>query len=210
VTVGVGWEERGVESKISRKLCRSSATWASVIATVVVAGCSSGSSSDPAPAAGSPSGSGPTSPSSAPPSSVSPTDVARQQAISAYLGMWEDMAAAGETSNWQDARLGQHATGTALTNVTRGLYADKTNGLVSKGRPKNAPQVSSVEPQAAPTKVIIADCGDSTNWLQYRADNGQPADNSPGGRREINAVVEMQGDGAWRVTDFGVHGIGTC
>jgi len=196
---------------ISQEVRRSTTICASLIVTALVAaGCSSGSPSDPAPADGGPSASRPASPPTTPSPSASPADAARRGAITAYLGMWEDMAAAGETSNWQDARLGQHATGTALTNVTRGLYTDKANGLVSKGRPKNTPQVSSVEPPSAPTKVIVADCGDSTNWLQYRVDNGQPADNSPGGRREINAVVEKQTDGAWRVTDFGVHGIGTC
>ncbi|MPZ79679.1 MAG: hypothetical protein GEV28_04475 [Actinophytocola sp.] len=124
--------------------------------------------------------------------------------------MWEDYAVAAETSNWQDPRLGQHATGTALTNITRGLYTDKANGLVSKGRPKVDPQVSSVEPASAPVKVIIADCGDSTDWIQYRVDTGEPADDIPGGRREINAVVEKQAGGAWQVTDFGVQEIGTC
>jgi hypothetical protein len=136
--------------------------------------------------------------------------VAGQQAVDAYLGMWEDYAVAAETSNWQDPRLSRHATSIALTNITRGLYTDKTNGLVSKGRPKLYPQVSSVEPQSAPTKITVADCGDSTDWVQYRADTGEPADDSPGGRREINAVVEKQADGAWRVTDFGVQEIGSC
>ncbi len=120
------------------------------------------------------------------------------------------MAVAAETSNWQDARLGQHATATALTNITRGLYADKANGLVTKGQPKNSPTVSSVEPPSAPIKVIVADCGDDSNWQHYRADNGQLANDGPSGRRQINAVVERQQDGTWRVTDFGIHKVGSC
>jgi hypothetical protein len=124
--------------------------------------------------------------------------------------MWEDYAVAAETSNWQDPRLGQHATGIALTNITRGLYTDKTNGVVSKGRPKLDPSVLSMEPPTAPIKVIVTDCGDSTDWIQYRADTGEPADDSPGGRREINAIVEKQADSAWRVTDFGIHEVGSC
>jgi hypothetical protein len=124
--------------------------------------------------------------------------------------MWDDMAVASEASDWQDPRLGQHATGTALTNITRGLYADKANGLITKGRPKNSPQVTFVEPPAVPNKVIIADCGDDSHWQHYRADTGQPANDGPSGRRQINAVVERQQDGAWRVTDFGIHEVGTC
>lgn len=124
--------------------------------------------------------------------------------------MWEDYATAAETSNWQDPQLSQHATGIALTNITRGLYTAKTNGRVSRGRPKLDPQVSSVEPADAPSKVVIADCGDSTDWIQVRADTGEPVDDAPGGRRQINAVVEKQTDGVWRVSDFGVHEVGSC
>ncbi|PKV94758.1 hypothetical protein ATK30_5643 [Amycolatopsis echigonensis] len=175
----------------------------------MAAGCSAGSPSDPAPAGSSEAPGAPTS-AAAPPASTAPADAARQGAVAAYLGMWEDMAAAAKTSNWQDPRLGQHATATALTNITRGLYADKANGLVTKGQPKNSPKVSSVEPPTDPTKVIVADCGDDSNWQHYRADNGQPANDGPSGRRQINAVVERQGDGAWRVTDFGIHEVGSC
>jgi hypothetical protein len=190
---------------------RSVAVLASLAAAAVLAAaCSSGSPSTSAPPFGNSSSGAPVSPSETPTSSASPVDMARQQAIATYLGMWEDMAVAAETSNWEDPRLASHATGIALTNITRGLYTDNKNGLVSKGRPKNNPQVSSAEPPPDPVKVIISDCGDSTEWIQYRVDTGQPADASPGGRRQINAIVEKQPDGVWRVTDFGVHGIGTC
>lgn len=198
-----------MKSVVSRGVRRSAAVWWSVIVTVLASGCSSSSPSDPS-SAGNPSSSGSASSPSAPSASSSPADAAHQGAISAYLGMWEDMAAASETSNWQDQRLSQHAVGTALTNITRGLYADKANGLVTKGRPKNSPQVSSIEPPSAPTKVVISDCGDDSNWQHYRADNGQPANDGPSGRRQINAVVERQKDGAWRVTDFGIHEVGSC
>lgn len=199
-----------MESTVTRCGQSAAVLWIGVMAVgVLVAGCSAGSSTTPPQASDGQPGAQPSALSSAP-SQTSPADAARQGAITAYLGMWEDMATAGETSNWQDPRLGLHATATALTNITRGLYADKANGLVSKGRPKNSPQASSMEPLSAPTKVIIEDCGDSTAWLHYRADTGKPADDSPGGRRQINAVVEKQSDGFWRVTDFGVHEVGTC
>jgi hypothetical protein len=97
-----------------------------------------------------------------------------------------------------------------LTNLSRGLYADHANGLVTKGEPKLDPSVSSVEPPDVPTKIVVTDCGDSTNWLKYRKDNGQLADDNPGGRQLINAIVEKQSDGSWKVSDFGVHGVGTC
>lgn len=124
--------------------------------------------------------------------------------------MWQDFVAAGRTSDWQSPLLGQHATGVALTNLARGLYANYYNGLVTKGEPILNPSVYSVEPTDAPTRIVVTDCGDSTNWLQYRKDNGQLANNEPGGRRLINAVVEKQSDGSWKVSEFAVHELGSC
>jgi hypothetical protein len=144
------------------------------------------------------------------PSLSSPTGAAMESALAAYRGMWQDFVAAGATSDWQSPKLGQHATGIALTNLSRSLYADHYNGLITKGEPVLNPSASSAEPPNAPTKVIITDCGDSTQWLKYRAGNGHLVDDKPGGRRSINAIVEKQADGSWKVSDYGVHDVGTC
>ncbi|MFD8494976.1 hypothetical protein [Amycolatopsis sp. NPDC059657] len=148
--------------------------------------------------------------SSTTPSSVSPTDQAKKKALEAYTAMWHDFVAAGATSDWQSPELGRHATGIALTNMSRALYADRYNGLVTKGEPTLSPTVASAEPALDPIKIIVSDCGDSTRWLKYRADNGQLSDDKPGGRRSINAIVEKQADGSWKVSDYGVHDLGTC
>lgn len=124
--------------------------------------------------------------------------------------MWRDFADAAVTSDWRSPALARNATGAALSTLSRGLYADHYNGLVSRGRPVSNPQVSSVDPVVSPTTVVIADCGDSTTWKKYRADNGQPADDGPGGRRQINAIVKKAVDGSWKVTDFGIQAVGTC
>jgi hypothetical protein len=140
----------------------------------------------------------------------SPAEQAGWQAVEVYLAMWHHMARAARTSDWRSPLLSKYATGDALTTISRGLYADHRNGLVTKGAPKNNPTVSQVEPPGQPTRVTITDCGDSTDWLKYRADTGQPANDGPGGRRAITAVVELQPDGLWRVSDFAVQEVGTC
>ncbi|WP_228122614.1 hypothetical protein [Saccharothrix syringae] len=145
-----------------------------------------------------------------PTASLTPTDQAKNSALAAYQGMWQDFAVAGVTSDWQSATLGRHATGTALTNLTRGLYGDHYNGLVTKGEATHDAEVVSAEPEDNPTKIVVADCSDSTKALKYRADDGQLADSTPGGRRLINGQVEQQGDKSWKVTDFAVHEVGTC
>jgi hypothetical protein len=128
----------------------------------------------------------------------------------AYLGMWNDFVTAAGTSDWQSPRLGQYATGLALSTLSRGLYADHYNGLVSRGAPTHSARVSSVPSSLNPTRVIVTDCSDSTKALKYHADNGQLANDGPGGRRLINATVQKQSDGSWKVSDFGVQGVGTC
>lgn len=146
----------------------------------------------------------------APSPTKSPAEVAGQQATEAYVGMWQAMARAGETSNWQAPELAQYATGNALTTITRSLYADHFNHVVSRGRPKNNPTVSAVDPPNNPSTVRINDCGDSTNWLQYKEGTNEPVDNSPGGRRSIVAEVKKQADGSWKVDRFAVEGLGSC
>lgn len=177
-------------------------------AAVSVVACDSGpggqASSGPTPR--------PTSASSTtePTSALSSADKATQAAVTAYVGMWNDFAAAAATSDWRSPKLGQYATGLALSTLSRGLYADHANGVISKGGPTHDILKSSAAPPNAPTKVMITDCGDSTHWLQYRADNGQLADNTRGGHRLINATAQKQADGSWKVTDFGVHDLGSC
>ncbi|MFE5565062.1 hypothetical protein ACFQ68_08725 [Amycolatopsis japonica] len=141
---------------------------------------------------------------------ASPAEAAKQKATAAYLGMWEDVAAVATTSDWQSPRLANHATGDALSVLSRQMYADHYNGLVTKGKPVNVPVVQSAEPQGMPKTVMIRDCSDASNWLKYRADNGQPADDEPGGKHLINAEVKLAVDGSWRVARFAVEGNGTC
>lgn len=150
----------------------------------------------------------------APSGTRSPTaslaEEAGQQATNAYVGMWQAMATAASTSDWRSPLLGMYATGQALNTISRGLYTDHRNGLITKGRPKNEPTVSSVDPSDTPTRVMIRDCGDSTNWLKYHADTGRRADDGLGGRRLITAVVDRQDDGRWLVSDFAVQAVGSC
>lgn len=147
---------------------------------------------------------------SAPTPTKSAAELAGDQATQAYLGMWQAMAQAGETSDWQSPVLAQYATGDALTTITRGLYADHYNHVVSRGAPVDHPNVTTVDPPTDPATVRISDCGDSTNWLLYKEGTNQLADNSPGGRRAIVAEVKKQADGTWRVDQFAVEGLASC
>ncbi|WP_218639565.1 hypothetical protein [Streptomyces acidiscabies] len=80
---------------------------------------------------------------------------------------------------------------------------------MTKGAPKNYPKVISAEPPDSPTRVMVSDCGDSTNWLKYRKDTGELADDTLGGRRAITAEVKKDA-GGWKVARFAVEAVGTC
>jgi hypothetical protein len=178
-------------------------------AALVVVACSSGTPTNPSTGPTQPTGQAPST--SAPPStSLSVVDKAKQDALTSYRGMWQDFVSAGTTSDWQSPKLGQFATGIALTNMSRSLYADHYNGLVTKGEPTFQPSVSSVDPLDNPNKIVITDCSDGSKWLKYKAANGELADDTPGGRHLINAIVQKQADGSWKVSEYGVHEAGTC
>ncbi len=169
---------------------------------VLTAACSS---TPPSEAGGTP-----VTPMSSPTSAThSPADSARQLATAAYTGMWQQMAKADETADWQAPALATYATGDALTVINRSLYTDHVNGLISTGAPTTNPQVTKVDPPNDPTTVMISDCGNDAQWVKHKADGSSYSD-PPGGRRSITAEVKRQTDGSWRVTRFAVEGVGSC
>ncbi len=191
-----------------------------VLSLLAVAGC--GHSRAPAPAAGSATRSLVTPAVTSSPSSTAPTSAistpsatqsagsAKTAAVASYLAMWRDFAVAGHTSNWQSPALATHASGDALLEMSRGLYADHYNGLITKGYPVDHPTVTKATPEAAPTTILISDCGDSTHWLQYVAKTGKLAPGEVGGRRSVTAEVKRLTDGSWKVDRFAVEGLGSC
>ncbi len=168
-----------------------------ILTGVTLAGCHSGSHSNPGPI-------GTTSSSPSPDAQA----IAKHDALAAYTGMWAAMVKAAETSNPDEPKLRQYATGDALALLVGSLVTDRSRGVVTKGHPVLNPSVTALTPESAPTEASIVDCGDSTNWLKYKS-NGELADNTPGGRRRITATVKA-GDGGWKVTSTTVGGLGSC
>jgi hypothetical protein len=144
------------------------------------------------------------------PASTPPVTAAAAAAVASYLAMWQDFAVAGRTSDWQAKSLSAHATGDALLQMSRSLYADHYNGLITKGAPVNHPRATKVSPAAAPATVLISYCGDSTHWLKYVAKTNQLANDGPGGKRSITAEVKRQPNGLWKVDRFAVEGLNSC
>lgn len=122
--------------------------------------------------------------------------------------MWQDMAAAGRTANYEDPALADHASGAALSTLVRGLYSYKRSGWVIKGTPVTHAHVTSLTPADDPTRAAVTDCFDDTHWLVYKASGGL-ADNTPGGHRRVTAVLQ-KADGTWKVTQLNTGAEGSC
>lgn len=134
---------------------------------------------------------------------------ARKEAVAAYNAMWADMASAARTADYQSPRLSRHADGDALSQLSRGLYANKQHGIVAKGDPVTNPTVTSVTPSMTPTGVAISDCFDDSRWLNYDASTNELQNDIPGGKHATTATVSNV-DGTWKVTALAVGTVGTC
>jgi hypothetical protein len=191
--------------------CRSSAALAALTAAIAFTACSAvGPASDSNSRNSSPTitAAATSKALAAPTNMVGFSDT--QPAINAYLDMWQDFVTAGRTSDWQSPLLGDHATGDALLQMSRGLYADHYNGLISRGAPVDHPVMKSATPASEPTTVIISDCGDSSHFLKYYASTGQLAPERDGGRQAITAEAIKTADGTWKIDRFAVEDVGTC
>lgn len=158
---------------------------------------------------GSPAGSGPRSPEL--PTVTSSKDLqaeAKGAAIKAYEGMWNAYAEAGETANHKSPKISRYATGNARTRIVAALLSYRDEGLVTKGRPKLSPEVTSMKPASRPSTVEISDCADSTGWTTHKRGSGDQVD-EPAGKRKITATVVLK-DGDWKVKDFDAKEIGSC
>jgi len=163
------------------------------IAGLLLAGCSKGSS-DARPL---PQGTVEKTASRTP-------DGKHAEALDTYRAMWRDLTRASETSDAESPLLDDHATGGALELMKYGLKKSKEEQVVSKGAPRLYPKVVS----ATSREVMLVDCVDDRNWLQYKV-NGELKNAVPGGHFKADATVRRS-KGAWKVSDLYMHEVGSC
>ncbi|MER6062420.1 hypothetical protein ABT167_14745 [Streptomyces sp. NPDC001792] len=125
-------------------------------------------------------------------------------AVAVYRAMWDDVVIAARTSDAEQPQLDDHAGGGALQLLRHMMQEDKRQGVVTKGRPKFAPQVVKV----GASTVVIQDCADGSRWLQYAKD-GSLKDDVPGGHHRVDATVRKHGR-RWLVESLYIGEVGTC
>ncbi len=171
---------------------------------ILIASACDGSIGTASPTTTGPSFSAPSTTATA----ASPIVAAQQGGLAAYRGMWDAYERAGATANPDHPDLVMYADGAALQTLRAGLQSMRARGLVSRGSVALAPEVVSLTPADEPTEVGLRDCADTSKALLYRA-NGDPQNDTPGGRRLVNATATLNG-GVWKVTSFGVREVGSC
>ena len=192
-----------------RRLVRFALPASAFALLVGAAGCSSsgGTASSASPSAGGASPS--VSVSASPTSSASASSPQAQAALAAYRGMIADWTAAGLTANYQDPALAHHMSGSALSQVTRHLYVEKTEGAVVRGTPQLLDVAfGQMVPASSPTEVVINSCLDTSSWLEYTTD-GHLYNNVPGGKRKTQVLVVSRNN-AWKVDQLAMNAVGTC
>jgi hypothetical protein len=157
---------------------------------------------------GSSSSSPPTTATQMSTSTTMPPTGAAAQALSAYRAMWADMVVVSRTSDYQSPSLASHASGDALAVLVHDLAKNQQAGLVTKGKLKLSPQVTSLTPPTNPSQATISDCVNDTHWLNYKSSGGL-ADKTPGALHATSALIVKE-NGTWKVTELALQAGGTC
>lgn len=166
-----------------------------VVAGVLLAGCADDNSSDVRPL---PEG------KSVETTASSRSGMEHAEALAAYRSWWRDLAVVSASPDPASPRLNDHAMGGALELMRHGLETARKQGVVTRGSPRLDPEISS----ASGDKVVIRDCVDGTDWLQYKQ-NGELKNTVPGSHRKVDASVRRV-DGVWKVSDLYMHEAGSC
>ncbi|MFE6287854.1 hypothetical protein [Streptomyces sp. NPDC057877] len=132
------------------------------------------------------------------------TDAPGEGAVVAYLAMWDDAVAAAKVSDAEHPRLDDHAEEGALQLLQHMMRENRQEGVVTRGRPEFAPVVT----ERGASEVVIEDCADGSDWLQYTED-GALKDDVPGGHHRVDATVRRHGE-RWLVESLRIDAVGTC
>jgi len=146
-------------------------------------------------------------PPPAAPVPASPADP-RVAALEAYAGMWHAFVVASHSADYQSQSLAHYAAGSALSELTHGLYANYQKGIVTRGEPSFDPKVTIATPAGGTVQASVTDCADSSHWRNYYK-SGKPAGSPSVARERIEAQLQLFG-GVWKVTYLVVEKEGTC
>ena len=179
-------------------MSRASRRWVTVTVWLVVvvsllAACSGSSSDARGPNASVQS----TTPNATSSPSDDSTTRAKAAVLEAYQGYWSaQVEALAHPKRPIPKSLGRYSIDKAQADVQATIVLFRQQGLVLKGQPRMAPEITSVTLGDSPF-AAITDCVDSTDWMPIHAKTGKSA-RPPGQKTRV--VMESTAetyDGRW-------------
>lgn len=132
-----------------------------------------------------------------PPSATADTGVAAV-IEDVYRKYWQEKTKAYAQASVEGTELKKYAVAQAYTSAETEVKALRNKGLVTKGTPLIAPEVTSVDTSRQVPRGSLTDCTDVSNWALVRKSDGQ-AVSLPEGRRTkyVTRVVAEKWYGRW-------------
>lgn len=172
-------------------------------ATALLAGC--GSSDDgKTEASASPSATASASPSS------DPAQVAKDQILAVYKGMWKETAKIYSTGSFKGTELTKYAGDKALSKVRVAAIYYQDNNLIVKGEPKLSPKVTVLSLNTDPKTATVVDCVDSTNFVPENKTTGKKSKLEGTNRRHTQTSKVQWTGKTWLVIDSTIDKDSTC
>lgn len=181
-----------------------------VLATGLLAGCTADpGTDDPTPTTATSTPTPTASPTPTP--TTDPTLAAAEAAVlEAYQGFWDAKVAylAAPNDREPDA-LRQYAVDKALGGVRDVARAYQENGIVSRGEPVLAPEVTRLSLEGEPN-AVITDCVDVTNWQPVFESTGESAA-APGQlNRQVSETQAIYYADRWVMRDTTIYRDRSC
>jgi len=135
---------------------------------------------------------------------------AEAAALAAYEGFWAaKVAYLAAPGSPEPPELQRYAVDKALGGVRDVARAYQENGIVSRGEPVLAPEVTAVELEGEPS-AVITDCVDVTNWQPVFESTGESAA-APGQlNRQVSETQAIFYDDRWVMRETTIYRDRSC
>lgn len=142
---------------------------------------------------------------------VAPEDIEDPSAaaVAAYERYWRAVAEATAISDPSSEALVEAASDSALETAQSIVNDAVTAGEHSSGQPTHDAEVTESYPVDAPSRFVVSDCMDTSDWLLIDDESGEPVPSEEYGTHQVDALVE-QVDEVWRVTEVVILELGSC
>ena len=140
---------------------------------------------------------------------TSKSNAAKAAALAAYNGYLAAYVTASHTADWNAKSIVKYAADPLLQQAQVALHNLLDAHHVMKGQPISHPVVAAVNTAASPATVLLADCVDTTHWIEIAKTTGKPV-SAAGGHEAVSVVVVDYPGHGWLVQQSKQSKVSTC